>query len=304
MKGFDITLLGVSSALPVKGRYPSCQIINYDERLIMIDCGEGAQLRLTDLGIRRMKIDAILISHLHGDHCYGLPGVITSFALYNRTAPLHLHGPIGIKRFIEGVLTSSGAHLSFDLIIHEHDFEKSEVFYFGEHLRISTIPLNHRVPTIGYRLQEHNLPRKIDPAKIEQYTLTVDEIIRCKSGQDVVRGDTVIPSEACLLPPSKERSYAYCSDTIYDPSIVTHIQDVQVLYHETTYLSDLEHLAKERLHTTLEQAIDIAHQADADVFVSGHYSSRYNNLSEFEERGKKLFKNFVLGVEGLKIPVS
>lgn len=303
MKRFEVTLIGVNSAIPVNDRHPSSQIVNYNGSLILIDCGEGTQTRLTRYGVKRMKIEHILISHLHGDHVYGLPGLLTSFALYGRTDKIVLHGPIGIKRYIETILECSEAFLPYTLEIIEYDTLVPHEVSLMEGLRLNTFPLDHRIPTMGFRLEEDVWERNIDPQAIRNHSLSIDEIKRIKKGEDIVRSDGVIRSEACLFPKSRSRSYAYCSDTAYDIRIIPHIRDVDVLYHETTYLSDLQELATKRKHSTLGDAIRIAELSCSKRLVSGHYSSRYTDLSVFREAGLAGFDGFVLGEEGLVIEV-
>jgi len=292
---FECTILGVNSAYPVHGRHPSCQVINYNNELIMIDCGESAQIHLSNLSIKRSRINHILISHLHGDHCFGLPGLLTSFSLQGRSKKLTIHGPLNIKKYLETVLEISGSYLTYELDILEYDTSICHDFSIHKNLEVQTFPLDHRMPTMGFRLQEKQSEMNIDPSKIKEYDLSIEEIKAVKRGEDI-RG---LSNSKFVLPMTKNRSYAYCSDTAYDESIINYIKEVDLLYHEATYLGELEQLAIERKHTTLAQAIQIAKLSSAGKLLVGHYSSRYTDLSEFVKRGKeKLGDKFLLGQEG------
>ncbi len=297
-KRFDVTILGVNSAFPVHGRHPSCQVVNFDERLYMIDCGEAAQIQVAKYKIKRSKLDHIFISHMHGDHCYGLPGLLTSFALEGRKDKLYLHGPIGIKKFIDVIVEVSGAYMPYDLIIKEYDTELTNVISISDKLSVQTFPMKHRMPTMGFRFTETITESNINPEKIGQYNLTIEEIKAVKKGSDITREDVVINNAELIFPKSSPRSYSYCSDTVYDLDLVQYIENSTLLYHETTYLSGLEQIAGERMHTTLGQAIDIANRANISNMIVGHYSSRYADTSVFLDEGLPLFPGLLLGVEG------
>ncbi|MDF1694449.1 MAG: ribonuclease Z [Saprospiraceae bacterium] len=297
-KKFEVTLLGVNSAFPIHGRHPSCQIVNYDDQLIMIDCGEASQIQLSKYSIKKGKINHIFISHLHGDHCYGLPGLITSFSLQGRKTKLNIHGPFGLKKFLEGVFEVSEARFSFELNILEYNTELPTRIEINSCLYIDTFPMKHRIPTMGFRVCEQINYYNIQSEAIKTYALTVEEIKSVKLGQSIFRKGKEVQQELLVLPKEKERSYSYCSDTVYDPDLIPFISDSTLLYHETTYLDDLENLAKERMHSTLGQAIDIAKAANIDKMITGHYSSRYKNLELFLERGITQLPGLLLGLEG------
>ena len=297
-KKFEVAILGVNSAFPVHGRHPSCQVVNFDERLYMIDCGEAAQIQVAKFKIKRNKLDHIFISHMHGDHCYGLPGLLTSFALGGRSEPLFLHGPIGIKKFVDVIIEVSGAHLPYDLTILEYNTEISNKIEINENLLVTTFPMKHRIPTMGFRFHEIITEYNIDPNKIKEYNLTIDEIKAVKAGSDIVRFGEAIDNRQLIIPPASPRSYSYCSDTVYDTDLVPYISDSTLLYHEATYLDGLEEIAKERFHTTLGQAIDIATKSNVRRMIVGHYSSRYPDTDIFLDQGLPLFPGLLLGVEG------
>jgi ribonuclease Z len=219
-KKFEITILGVNSATPIHGRHPSCQIVNYDEGLFMIDCGEATQIQLSKYHIKRGKINNIFISHLHGDHCYGLPGLLTSFSLQGRKSQLRLHGPVGIKDFIHNVFKASKAYLSYELIIFEYDTEIVNEISIDNSISVVTFPMKHRIPTMGFRFYENISEYNINSEAINKYRMDIDDIKAAKKGKDIIRNDVTIPNINLTLPKRKERSYSYCSDTVYDPDLV------------------------------------------------------------------------------------
>lgn len=304
MNAFELTLLGTSSSQPAFGRFPTSQILRYHNDLYMIDCGEGTQIQLAQYKVKRNQIGVIFISHLHGDHIFGLPGVITSFLHYSRTAPLSIIGPTGIKKYVDTCLELSGSHLSFALEIVEMDATVKQVIYEDQHLKVNSLPLKHRLPTMGFVFEEKPRERKLRPDKIEEYQLSHLEMKRLKADLPVVRenGLTLLPDEV-NYPKSSPRRYAFLSDTIYDPSLVDAIKQVNVVYHETTYLCDMEKEAILRMHATTYQAATIARDAQAGMLITGHYSSRYKNVEPFEEECRTLFENTQLGLEGRVYPI-
>ena len=297
-KRFEVTILGVNSAYPIHGRHPSCQIVNHDEKLFMIDCGEAAQIQVAKYNIKRGKINHIFISHLHGDHCYGLPGLLTSYALQGRQSELILHGPFGLKSFLDGVFESSGAVLPYSLIVKEYNTEISHSIEINPNLVVITFPMKHRIPTMGFRFNEINTTYNVKSSAIEKYAMSIEEIKAVKSGKSISRGGNDIALEDVTVPQPKERSYAYCSDTVYDKDLIGYVKECDLLYHETTYLDDLEALAQDRMHSTLGQAIEIAKSSNADRLITGHYSSRYKDVQIFYEEGIQHFDRLLLGEEG------
>jgi len=302
-KTFEVTILGVNSAIPVHKRHPSCQIINFDNELFMVDCGEGTQIQISRYKIKSNKISHIFISHLHGDHCYGLPGLLSSFSLGRRTKKLSLHGPKGIKKFIDTIFEVSQAHLSYTLDIIEYDTEISNSIPMKDSFSVTTFPMKHRIPTMGFRFNENIVSLNINAEKIKEHLLTVDEIKTAKKGKNIVRKEKTIPFEEVTFLPEKPRSYSYCSDTVYDLELVPFIKESSLLYHETTYLDDLTHLAKERMHTTLGQALDIAKRSNIDKMIVGHFSSRYSDTSIFLKEGKDHIQTLYVGEEGITYTV-
>lgn len=294
---YEVTILGVNSALPVKGRHPSCQVVNYNEHCLMIDCGEGSQSQLSKYKIKRSKISDIFISHMHGDHVFGLPGLLTSYSLLHRTYPLTVHGPIGIKTFLETIFRISESRFGFDLHIQEYDAAVSHDFLLHG-LRVHMFPLQHRIPTLGFRFTEESPQSNIDKSAIEKYSLTTAEILAAKAQKNIERADQMIAWQDVVEQLPVRRSYAYVSDSIYDLSLVPHLHGVSTLYHETTYLDDMKYMAESRGHSTIGQAADIAKRANVGQLITGHYSSRYQDLEPFVEQGQKVWPHVVLGEEG------
>ncbi len=299
MNAFELTLLGTSSSQPAFDRFPTSQVLRYHNDLYLIDCGEGTQIQLSRYKIKRNQIKTIFISHLHGDHIFGLPGVVTSFLHYSRKEPLLIIGPVGIRQFVDTCLGLSQAQLNFELNIAEYDASVSQTVYTDGNLEVKSLPLSHRLPTMGYLFKERIQERNLDVQKLPIYRLSVDEMKTLKTDRAVIRsnGQRVEPDEVCL-PKTALRTYAFLSDTVFLPSIVDEIKGVDVLYHETTYLNDMEKEAILRQHSTSGQAAEIAKRAQAGLLITGHYSSRYKLLDAFLTECSEIFPNTRLGREG------
>ena len=288
--------------MPSRGRFPSSQLIELSDWHGLIDCGEGTQIQLTKFKIKRNRISHIFISHLHGDHVFGLPGLLGSFNHFNRTGPLTIYGPTGIRKLIDTIREVSGTHYNYPIQLIELDHTERGTIKLSNEITITHFPLKHRIPTIGYRFDYHQEKVNVDKAVIERHKLSVDEIKQIKEKKDIenVDGSILLWTEAAKETIIK-KSYAYCSDTIYDPELVPYIQGVDYLYHETTYLDDMEKEASDRKHATLGQALKIAESANAKSLITGHYSSRYANLQGFYKYAESSTYNIIIGVEGLKI---
>lgn len=295
----DVTILGSNSAIPAYGRFPSSQILGYDSGLYLIDCGEGCQFQLAKYRIKPSKIKAVFISHMHGDHVFGLPGLLTSMSLLGRSKPLTVYGPLGIRSFLEGIFAITEAHFSYDLHIHESSPHGLESLADFGHLQVSHFPLKHRIPTNGYLFREVKRQQNIDPELITKYNLDYTQIKAIKLGQDIQLSSGIVLKNNEMIKVGKApRSYAYCSDTVYDMDILPWIRGVDVLYHEATYLDDKRDMALERMHTTAKQAGVIANRADVGKLIIGHFSSRYKDLSPLLEEAKEEFGSTFLAVEG------
>lgn len=289
---FDIRILGANSAVPNKDRFPTCQCVSIHNEKILIDCGEGAQINLSHYRVKRSKIKTILISHLHGDHIYGLPGVLSSFSMNGRTEDLQIFGPVGLKAFIDAVLTHTHVHLQYEITIHELDHIGISEIHQTDSAIISAFPMTHRIPTYGYLISEKEQSLNINSAGIETYKLDIAQIKAAKAGESIRLADgTLIPNKELVHPKKKPRTYAYCSDTIYDEGLVPFINQADLLYHEATYLHDLQHKAIERKHATALEAAKIAKAAKVRKLIIGHYSSRYDDLQPLEDEAKSVFPN-------------
>ena len=269
-----------------------------EERHFLIDCGEGTQVQLRKAKARFSKINHIFISHLHGDHCFGLPGLIASFRLLGRETPIHIYGPKGIQEMLETIFRLTDTHKGFEVVYHELDSKKSEVIYEDSRIEVSTIPLDHRVYCNGYLFREKPKDRHLNMAEISKYP----EIETCdyhnlKRGKDFFLSDGyVLKNETLTNEPTKSVSYAFCSDTRYLESIVPIIEGVDVLYHEATFLHDLKKMADYTGHTTALEAARIARKAGVGKLILGHFSNRYHDLSVFTKEAREVFAETYLPV--------
>ncbi len=291
-----LTILGFNSAIPTINSAPTAQFLEMDERHFLIDCGEGTQVQLRKAKAKFSRINHIFISHLHGDHCFGLPGLIASFRLLGRETPLHIYGPKGIKEMLETIFRITETHQGFEVIYHELDKNYSEKIYEDNRVEVFTIPLNHRIYCNGYLFREKPKERHLNMEEIAKYP----EIETCdyrnlKLGKDFVLSDGyVLKNEILTKAPSPSVSYAFCSDTRYLESVVPIIENVDVLYHEATFLHDLKEMADYTGHTTALEAAQIAQKAKVGKLILGHFSNRYSDLSVFTDEARAVFPNTFL----------
>ncbi len=295
---FELTILGSNSALPAYGRLTTSQVVTYGNHIFLIDCGEGTQIRLSEYKIKRNKISHIFISHLHGDHIYGLPGVITSMNLNGRTAPLTIYGPTGIKKYIDVLMEVSQVHLNFDLEVIE--ITESRPLFENSGMTISCFEVYHRITTYGFKFQEKTRLRNIRKSAITDHQLTIEEIKSLKNGDHPERL-SAIPLDELVLPIDDPRCYAYCADSLADHRLIPHIQGVNLLYFETTYLDDLREQAEARGHSTTIQSAQLALAAQVRQLVIGHYSSRYKDVTPLVQEAQTVFANTVMGYDGVMI---
>jgi len=300
---FYFQVLGANSALPTRDRFPSSFILAYKQSRILIDCGEGSQIKMAEYKIKRSKIDHIFISHMHGDHVFGLPGFLNSLTLSGRKKAIYLYGPTALKTYIDAVIAATGGHLGYELCYHLLDTDEVTDLGMVCGLQVKAVPLQHRIPTYGYSFTEVMSEYNIDPLKIKAHNLPRSEILLAKSGQDIERENDTIAYQDVTLPPREMRSMAYCSDTVYDPSIVPAIKGSTLLYHEATYLEELRDKARERMHSTTTEAATIAEMAKVDTLVIGHYSSRYVDVNPLLKEAQKVFDNTMLAVGGKKYEI-
>ncbi|HOO95179.1 MAG TPA: ribonuclease Z [Proteiniphilum sp.] len=299
MTRFDITILGCGSAMPTTLHNPPSQLVELNEKLFMIDCGEGTQLQMRKYKARIGKLHSLFISHLHGDHIFGLPGLISTLSLLGRTDELHIYAHKEIDLMLKPLLTYMGSHISFKIHLHPLNPMEREVIYENKSIRISSFPLKHRVHTNGFLFEEKEAPNHIIREMINYYSIPVKEIAAIKEGADFVTSNgTVIPNRILTRPAAPPRRYAYCSDTAYAPEIIPFIEGVDLLYHEATFAENELNRAAETYHSTARQAAEIAVAAGAKKLVIGHFSSRYHELETLLNEARALFPEAELAEEG------
>ncbi|MDR9457665.1 MAG: ribonuclease Z [Salegentibacter sp.] len=297
-----LTILGCYAATPRSFTNPTSQVLEIGNHLFLIDCGEGTQVQLRRNKIKFSKINHIFISHLHGDHFYGLVGLISTFMLLNRQNDLHVYGPKGIKEVILLQLKLSKSWTNYPLYFHELTKKTPEVIFDDERVSIETIPLKHRVYTNGFLFREKPGDRKLLINKAKEYKIDVALYKSLKKGKDVIAEDGKLISNALVTAdPPEPKSYAYCSDTIYDPGITSQIKGVTALYHESTFLESESHLAEPTQHSTAKQAARIALEAGVGRLILGHYSTRYDTIDFFKKEAESIFSASELADDGLEI---
>ncbi|OXB02635.1 ribonuclease Z [Flavobacterium oncorhynchi] len=295
-----LTILGCYAATPRTLTNPTSQVLEIKNRLFLIDCGEGTQVQLRKNKIKFSKINHIFISHLHGDHLYGLIGTISTFSLLGRTTDLHIYGPKGIKELILLQLKLTESWTTYSLFFHELESKKSEVIFEDTKVIVKTIPLKHRVYTNGFLFQEKPGERKLNIEAVQHYNIHVAYYQKIKNGGDVKLDDgTIIENEKLSFDPIPSMSYAFCSDTVYNEDIIPIIENVDVLYHESTFLESEAPLALKTLHSTAKEAAQIALKANVKQLVLGHYSTRYDGIERFKQEAESVFPNVLLGDDGL-----
>ncbi len=295
-----LTILGCHSATPRTSAHPTAQLLEIQNRYFLIDCGEGTQVQLRKYKIKFSKIKHIFISHLHGDHVFGLIGLISTFRLLNRETELHVYGPKGIKEFIVNQLKLSQSFGKYPIEFHELSSTESELIYEDSKVTVHTIPLKHRVYTNGFLFKEKIGERNLNISIINKYPeIEVCDYQNLKNGKDfTLKNGAVISNTELTTAPKKPKSYAFCSDTVYNEAIVSIIKNVDLLYHEATFLEDKIDLAKTTKHSTAKQAAQIAKLGRVNKLVIGHYSSRYSDIERFKEEAFPVFPNTELALEG------
>ena len=294
-----LTILGCYAATPRTITNPTSQVLEIRNRMFLIDCGEGTQVQLRRNKIKFSKINHIFISHLHGDHFFGLIGTISTFALLGRTTDLHIYGPKGVREIITLQLRLSNSWTTYGLFFHELESDQSEVIFEDNKVVVKTIPLKHRVYTNGFLFQEKPGERKLNVDAAQQYDIHTAYYQKIKNGGDITLDNgTVIENERLSFDPIPPMSYAFCSDTVYNEDIIPIIQNVDVLYHETTFLQSEEALAQKTLHSTSKEAATIALKSNAKQLVLGHYSTRYDGIERFKEEAETIFSNVLLADDG------
>ncbi|MDO4738017.1 MAG: ribonuclease Z [Bacteroidales bacterium] len=302
MEKFEINILGCGAALPTPRRLSSSQIVNIREKLFMLDCAEGAQMALRRSRLSFSHLQAIFLTHLHGDHVFGLMGLLSTFGLLGRIQDLHIYGPQDLQRVFQPQIDYFCADSPYQIILHEVDSKTPQIIYEDRSVVISTLPLKHRIPCCGYLFREKPTPRHIRRDVIDFYQIPISQINNIKAGLDWTTEDgTFIPNDRLTTPPDPVRSYAYCTDTAYRPQLAEMLKGVTCIYHEGTFTQEHEVLAKKTFHSTAAQAAQIALDAQACRLIIGHFSSRYKSEDVLLHEAQQIFPNTILAEDGMKV---
>ena len=294
-----LTILGCYSATPRINTNPTSQVLEIKNHIFLIDCGEGTQVQLRKNKIKFSRIKHIFISHLHGDHYFGLAGLISTFRLLTRESDLHIYGPKGLKEVITLQMKLSDSWTNYKLIFHELTYKTSKLIFEDDKIEVYTVPLDHRIYTNGFLFKEKEGERKLKIGAAQKAKIDVAYYRKLKQGFDVENNEGIlIKNEEVTKPGPKPKSYAFCSDTAYSKAIIPIIKEVDVLYHESTFLEKHAHLVPKTKHSTAKQAASIAKQANIKTLILGHYSTRYDNISDFKKEANTVFKNVELAEEG------
>jgi len=294
-----LTILGCHSATPRTNTNPTSQVLEIKNNMFLIDCGEGTQVELRRNKVKFSRIKHIFISHLHGDHYFGLVGLISTFKLLTRETELHIYAPKGLKEVITLHMKLSDSWTNYPLIFHELTSKKSELIYEDDKVEVHTIPLEHRIYTNGFLFNEKENERNLDMNAVLNANINIAYYRKLKQGGDVENEDGVlIKNESVTKDPLPAKSYAFCSDTLYNESIIPIIEGVTVLYHESTFLDKNEALCIPTKHSTAKHAAAIAKKANVETLILGHYSTRYNGYDEFKSEAQTVFKNVLLSKDG------
>jgi ribonuclease Z len=294
-----LTILGCYSATPKVNTNPTAQILEIKNHTFLIDCGEGTQVELRRNKVKFSRVKHVFISHLHGDHYFGLAGLISTFNLLTREADLHIYAPKGLKEVITMQMKLSNSWTKYQLVFHELSSKYSELIYEDDKVEVHTIPLDHRIYTNGFLFKEKIGERKLDMNAVLNADIDVVYYRKLKQGGDVLDNQgNVIANTLVTKDPIPSKSYAFCSDTLYSESIIPIIKEVDVLYHESTFIEKNEALAKTTKHSTAKQAAMIAKKANVGQLILGHYSTRYDSISEFKTEAKTIYPNVELSRDG------
>ena len=295
MEPFRVHILGCGSAMPTMHHYPSMQIIECRGKLYMVDCGEGAQLQMRRSGLSFEKLGHIFISHLHGDHCFGLIGMISTFGLLGRTSTLHVYAPAELEAMLQAQMQLFFHDLGYPLDFHPVDTKVRQTIFEDRSLTVETIPLEHRMPCAGFLFREKPSLPHIRRDMIDMYGIPTSQIMNIKNGQGYTLPDgTFVEHERLVTPAAPPRSYAYCSDTRYIPTLYQQLQGVSTLYHESTYAQDKLSGAEKYYHSTAQQAAQVALNAHAGKLLIGHYSARYTDENVLLDEARQTFPNTLL----------
>jgi ribonuclease Z len=302
---FEVHILGSSSATPIYQRHPTAQVLNIHEKLFLVDCGEGTLIQLNRYHLRFHRINHIFISHLHGDHYLGLMGLLSTMHLQGRSEDIHLYCQPELKEMVDIQLLHSQTHLRYTIVYHFLDAKNAEKIYEDEDLEVHTIILSHRIPCTGFLFREKPKLRKLIREQLTHFNIPVSAYSDLKNGKDYVdEKGTVLSNAELTTDPRTPRSYAFCSDTIYDETLVPTLRHIDLLYHESTFLSDKADRAKETFHSTAAQAANIAKMAEVKRLIIGHFSARYKNLYPLLQEAREVFENTTLAVEGDRFTIE
>lgn len=296
---FAVTILGNNSAIPTPDRHPTAQVVTCNEQLMLVDCGEGTQMQLTRYKVRRGKIRYIFISHLHGDHYFGLIGLINSMSLLGRLEPLTIFGPPELEEILRLQLRVAATTLRFELQFHALLPENAGLLLRDKDLEVSFFPVKHRIPCYGFSFSLQRRKRRVIPEQARAYEIPAAFFSKLQDGEDYqTKTGSIVKNDWVTLPPARAKRYVYCADSIYDEELVPYMQEADLVYHETTYLADLHERAAERYHSTSVQAAALASKANAKRLLIGHFSSKYTELQPFLDESRPVFPNTDLALEG------
>lgn len=303
---FELTILGSSSAIPTMDRNLTSQVLNINEKFFMLDCGDGTQLQVRRQKIKFQRINHIFISHLHGDHFFGLIGLLSTMQLLGRTNGLNIYGPKGIDEIINMQLKITGSYFKFPIEYHFLTPGKSERIIKGSDFYVDAFPVKHSIEAWGFLFSERHLPRNIKKSFVKKHDIPIDQFEKIKAGADYMANGKTYPNEEITEDPPEPRSYAYCSDTAYSENIIPYIRNCDLLYHEATFADEKQKEADEKLHSTAREAGKIAQKSNAGKLLIGHFSARYKKLEKLLEEAREEFPNTHLAVDGktYKLPVK
>jgi ribonuclease Z len=298
MERFEVHILGCGSALPTRRHLPSAQVVNVNDKLFLVDCGEGTQLQFRFTKLHFNKIYDIFISHLHGDHCFGLIGLISTMGLLGRHAPLTIHAHADLQTLLQPQLDYFCKELPYEVKFQPFDPSKNELIYEDRSVEVYTLPLHHRIPTAGFLFREKSRLPNINKALVDVYQIPLKALPGIKSGADfTTENGTVIPNAKLVNPVRKPRSYAYCSDTTYCKSLIPLIKGVDLLYHEATFDASESKRAKATFHSTASMAGKLAAEAEVGKLIIGHFSARYTDENVLLNEAKIAFEPTVMASE-------
>ena len=302
---FELTILGCGSATPTLRHLPTAQLVNYNEQYFLFDCGEGTQLQLRRFQLKFQRISHIFITHLHGDHCLGLPGLLSTLHLLGRTREMHIYAHPDLQSAVELQLKVSQSRLRYPLVWHELGYAAESVILETKALKVSSFPLKHGVPTCGFKIEELPRPLNIRPEAIAKYGIAPARIRQIKAGGNLTLSDgQIVDNSELTFQAAPPRAYAFCTDTAYVPATSGFVKGVDLLYHESTFLEDDSKRALATMHSTARQAAQVALDAGAKTLILGHYSARYRSDEAFKKEASEIFPHVVTANEGLIIPIG